>query len=96
MVYKFSTLSWEAIEAMLNIQDIQLEQTRVYQNIEQKVRLDERRTGVLDLLRKKIGNISEPTQAQIAVMSLEQLRALNEALLDFQGASDLEVWLAER
>jgi predicted transposase/invertase (TIGR01784 family) len=95
MVYKFSTLSWEAIEAMLNIQDVQLEQTRVYQDIEQKVRLDERRTGVLDLLRKKIGNIPEPTQAQIAVMSLEQLRALNEALLDFQGVSDLEVWLAE-
>jgi predicted transposase/invertase (TIGR01784 family) len=95
MVYKFSTLSWEAIEAMLNIQDVQLEQTRVYQDIEQKVRLDERKSGVLDLLRKKIGNIPEPTQAQIAVMSLEQLRALNEALLDFQGAADLEAWLTE-
>lgn len=94
MFYKFSTLSWEAIDAMLNIQDVQLEQTRVYQDIEKKVRIDERKSGVLRLLNKKFGRISESIQAQIALMSLEQLQTLSEALLDFQGVADLERWLA--
>lgn len=94
MFYKFSTLNWEAIDAMLNIQDVQLEQTRVYQDIEKKVRIDERKSGVLRLLNKKFGRISESIQAQIALMSLEQLQTLSEALLDFQGVADLERWLA--
>ena len=94
MFYKFSTLSWEAIDAMLNIQDVQLEQTRVYQDIEKKVRIDERKSGVLRLLNKKFGRISESIQAQIALMSLEQLQTLSEALLDFQEVADLETWLA--
>jgi predicted transposase YdaD len=79
---------------MSNIQDVRLEDTRVYQDIEQKVRIDERKSMILHQLHKKVERIPEPTQAQIAVMSLEQLQALSEALLDFQEVADLERWLA--
>jgi len=94
MFYKFSTLSWEAIEAMLNIQDVRFEETRVYQQVEEKVLNKAFTSVVLRQLNKKFSEVSESMQAQIAVLSLEQLQALSEALLDFQGVADLERWLA--
>jgi hypothetical protein len=36
----------------------------------------------------------EATTAQIQVLPLEQLEALADALLDFQGPADLAAWLA--
>jgi predicted transposase YdaD len=80
---------------MLNIQDVRLEDTRVYQDIEKKVRGDERKSMALRLLNKKFGRIPEPIQAQIAVLSLEQLESLSEALLDFQEVADLDAWLSK-
>ena len=37
---------------------------------------------------------SEVTTAQIQALPLEQLEALADALLDFQGPADLTAWLA--
>ena len=38
--------------------------------------------------------MSEVTTAQIQALPLEQLEALADALLDFQGPADLAAWLA--
>jgi predicted transposase/invertase (TIGR01784 family) len=95
MVYKFSTLGWEAIEAMLNIQDVQLEQTRVYQQVEEKIRGNELREFILDCLITQFGFVPEPARAKIATLSLEQLRLLGKAIVGFQGTKDLENWLVE-
>jgi predicted transposase YdaD len=46
-------------------------------------------------LNRRCGPLSEATTAQIHALPLEQLEALAEALLDFNGPADLSAWLAE-
>ncbi len=46
------------------------------------------------LLNRRCGPISEPTTAQIQALPVEKLEALADALLDFQGPTDLAAWLA--
>ena len=48
----------------------------------------------LRLLNRRCGPLSETTTAQIRALPLEQLEALADALLDFQGPADLVAWLA--
>ena len=48
----------------------------------------------LRLLTRRCGPLSEATTAQIQALPLEQLEALADALLDFQGPADLATWLA--
>ena len=45
-------------------------------------------------LNRRCGPLSEATTAQIQALPLEQLEALADALLDFQGPADLAAWLA--
>ena len=48
----------------------------------------------LRLLNRRCGPLSDATSAQIQALPLEQLEALADALLDFQGPADLAAWLA--
>ena len=48
----------------------------------------------LRLLNRRCGPLSETTTAQIQALPLDQLEALADALLDFQGSADLAAWLA--
>ncbi|MBM5786155.1 MAG: DUF4351 domain-containing protein [Cyanobacteria bacterium K_DeepCast_35m_m1_288] len=48
----------------------------------------------LRLLARRCGPLSEATTARIQALPLEQLEALAEALLDFEGAEDLATWLS--
>ncbi len=50
--------------------------------------------GRLRHLTRRCGPLSEATTAQIQALPLEQLEALADALLDFQGPADLAAWLA--
>jgi predicted transposase YdaD len=45
-------------------------------------------------LNRRCGPLSETTTAQIQALPLEQLESLADALLDFQGPTDLSAWLA--
>ncbi|QPN71494.1 DUF4351 domain-containing protein [Synechococcus sp. CBW1108] len=45
-------------------------------------------------LNRRCGPLSETTTAQIQGLPVEQLEALADALLDFQGPADLASWLA--
>ena len=47
----------------------------------------------LRLLSRRCGPLSETTTAQVQALPLEQLEALADALLDFQGTADLTSWL---
>ncbi|QZZ23768.1 DUF4351 domain-containing protein [Leptothermofonsia sichuanensis E412] len=49
---------------------------------------------VLRLLTRRVGELPEGVRSQIDQLSLPQLEALGEALLDFSSLSDLEGWLA--
>ncbi len=48
----------------------------------------------LRLLNRLCGPLTDATTAQIQALPLEQLEALADALLDFQGPADLATWLA--
>jgi predicted transposase YdaD len=102
MVYKFSNLSRDEVDAMLGIE---LEQTRVYREAEQqgsvRGRQEEAQSLILRQLNRRVGNISiadadgKPCdlEAQIKTLPLAQLEELGEALLDFSQMTDLMTWL---
>ena len=48
---------------------------------------------VLRLLKKRIGQINAKDENLITGLSVEQLEALGEALLDFSSGDDLTAWL---
>ena len=56
-------------------------------------KLDGERSLVIRQLNRRIGSITPAQEATIGNLSLEQLEALGEALLDFTAPSDLENWL---
>lgn len=49
---------------------------------------------VLRQLKRRIGEVESEYETQIAGLSVEQLEALGEALLDFANRDDLLTWLA--
>ena len=60
----------------------------------QEGRQAEASSVTLRLLTLRCGPLAEATTAQIQALPLEQLEALADALLDFQGPADLAAWLA--
>ena len=48
---------------------------------------------ILRQLKKRIGTISSEDENRITNLSVEQLEALGEALLDFSTGDDLIAWL---
>jgi len=97
IVYKFSTLNREEVEAMLGIS---LEESRVYQDakVEGRVegRKEEGRSLVTRILNRKLGKLPKAVLPKIEALSLEQLEELGEALLEFSNIADLEQWLKSR
>ncbi|MDG2991450.1 DUF4351 domain-containing protein [Candidatus Synechococcus calcipolaris G9] len=62
----------------------------------QKGRLEGECTLVLRQLRRRLGTLPDGVVHQIYGLSLDQLESLGEALLDFQGFDDLEMWLTSQ
>jgi len=54
---------------------------------------EERLTLIQRQLTRRCGELAPATVAQIEHLSMDQLGALAEALLDFSDADDLHVWL---
>lgn len=52
-------------------------------------------TLVLRLLQRRVGELPQEVRGQIQSLSVEQLEALGEALLDFTAIEDLLNWLGE-
>jgi Domain of unknown function (DUF4351) len=80
---------------MLNIQDVRLEDTCVYQDIQEEVRVKDRQELILRLLTNRLGNLPEPLKARISAMSLDQLEALFEVFFNFHEIAELDSWLAQ-
>lgn len=56
-------------------------------------RQEEGRSLILKLLTRRVGALPPALTTQIQSLTLEQLEALGEALLDFNTLVDLETWL---
>jgi predicted transposase YdaD len=63
---------------------------------EQRGRLAGEVQLVLRQLNRRVGPLDETLQQQITRLSLEQLEALAEELLDFSGVEELQTWLAQQ
>ncbi|BAY12333.1 DUF2887 domain-containing protein [Calothrix sp. NIES-2098] len=87
LVYKFSSLSREEIEAMLGV-NLGEEPRAIREAKESEVR-----SLILRQLKRRFGELNDELQTQIQALSLEQLEALGEELLDFSTLADLEGWL---
>lgn len=53
------------------------------------------RSLVLRLLTKRVGTLSSEVRDRIDQLSIEQVEALGEALLEFRSLTDLEAWLSQ-
>jgi predicted transposase YdaD len=60
----------------------------IYQDIIQ----EGQRSLILRLLARRVGELPQLWRDRVSSLSLEQLENLGEALLDFQGITDLETW----
>ena len=84
---------------MLNLDDVDLKQTRFYQDVfaegEQEGWQKEGAALILRLLRRRCGELAPAMREHVTRLPLPQLEALGEALLDFHSVADLEQWLAK-
>lgn len=53
------------------------------------------RSLILRLLTRRFGAVLLEMESQVRSLSLEQLDALGEALLDFEALADVEQWLQD-
>jgi predicted transposase YdaD len=53
-----------------------------------------KRSLILRLLARQVGELPPAFQTQVEALPLAQLEALGDALLNFTGLADLEQWLA--
>jgi predicted transposase/invertase (TIGR01784 family) len=94
VTYKFSKLSHAEIEAMLRFS---LEEPRAFKELREKGHQEGRQEEVMllasRLLFRKFGTLEVALEHQVQQLSIEELEALVEALLDFQSVADLSAWL---
>ena len=99
---RFQGLSPQQIIATLGISKDFWRHTRAFQDILAEGRQEGLEQGrrreasalALRLLQRRCGSLEAATSARIEALSLPQLEELALALLDFQGAEDLQSWLA--
>ena len=105
LVYKLPHLSREEIKKMLSLYEVELKQTRFYQEIAEEERKEGRQEGrqaecvnlLSRQLRRKFGvqpQLENNLQA-LTDLPLEKLENLADALLDFNAMTDLETWFAD-
>jgi predicted transposase/invertase (TIGR01784 family) len=91
------TLNQDVINQVLRREIMQ--QSVIYQEWREEFLQEGRQEGeqalILRLLTRRIGEVSSVVRSQVQALSLDQLEALGEALLDFSEPADLVNWLQE-
>jgi predicted transposase/invertase (TIGR01784 family) len=101
LVKKLPSLTVEEIREMLDLQDVSLSETQFFKEVfqqgkdqgEQEGRQEGKTDLALQLLARRCGDLSIEQVTQVRSLSINQVESLSEALLDFGGMSDLELWL---
>jgi predicted transposase YdaD len=94
VVTRFNGRSIPELCAMGGITLEEFTQSVAYQEIYGQGRQEGERDLALRQLRSRCGPLSSQQVARIRALPLEQLEALGEALLEFQGPDDLNSWLS--
>jgi predicted transposase YdaD len=95
LVYKLPQLTREEIQAMLHLPDIDLKQTQFYQQAVAEGGQREAASLVLRQLRRRLGTVEAEQEAWIQALSVLELEALAEALLEFTTVDELTAWLRQ-
>jgi predicted transposase YdaD len=99
IVYKLPHLSREEIVKMLGFTEIDVRQTRFYQDVFAEGKQEGRQEGeailILRFLNRRLGQLDDSVFEQVQQLSIPQLEDLAEALLDFANLADLTRWLQE-
>jgi predicted transposase YdaD len=99
LVSKFPELSLEKIREMLDITNVRLQDTQFYKDVFAEGRQEGLDQGELEILLRQLsrrcGELSPQQQQQVKSLSRTQREALADALLDFTGMADFQVWLQE-
>ena len=103
LINEFPQLSVEEVRLMLNLKEADVTQTRFYQEVFQIGQQDGQQIGrqegeveiLLRLLNRRCRQLPIAQQAQIKSLPITDIENLAEALLDFKGMDDLEIWLRE-
>ena len=109
VVYKLPHLSREEIQRMLHLPDVELKQTRFYQDVFAEGRTEGHTEGraegraegqqqgeaalVLRQLSRRLGAMPAEAESRIRAFPVEELEALGEALLDWHTLAELMAWL---
>jgi predicted transposase YdaD len=76
-----------------------MQQSVIYQEwkeeFRQEGRQEEGQSLILRQLTRRLGDVAPELRSQVQALSLTQLEALGEALLDFSEPTDLVNWLQE-
>ena len=72
-----------------------MQQSVIYQEWKEELEHSGETRLVLRLLTCRIGDVAPELRSQIQALSLDQIEALGEALLDFSEPADLVKWLQE-
>ena len=98
LMQRLPQLTNEEIMVIAGIPMEELRHTRAAQDWHaagrQEDRRDEAAAMALRQLNRRCGPLSEATTARIEALPLEQLEALADVLLAFEGPTDLATWLA--
>jgi predicted transposase/invertase (TIGR01784 family) len=106
LVNKFPKLTIEEIQKMLNLREADVTQTRFYQEVLQIGRREGQEQGiqqgvqqgesnmVIRQLTRRCGKLNNEQIKKVRSLSLDQLDALGDALLDFKQLTDLENWFS--
>ena len=107
MVYKLPILSREEIQQMIGITDVDLKQTRFYQDVfaegqqegkqqgKQEGKQEEGVSIVLRLLKRQFGSLDSAIETRIRGLKLSVIEMLVDQLLDFTDISELQTWLED-
>jgi len=96
LVYKLPQLTREEIKEMIGLQDIDLKQTRVYQDALGEGRQEGELTIVQRLLERHFGPLPNTITERLRRLDAAQLEALSDVLLDLRSLNELNDWLLAR
>ena len=71
-----------------------MQESVIYQDIKEQGIKQGQTILVLRQLKRRLGEVESSDETSITGLSVEQLEALGEALLDFSSRDDLLAWLA--
>lgn len=101
LIYKFPRLGREEIRKMLHLPDVDLKDTRFYQEVFAEGKAEGKTEGKAEgealiiwrQLNRRIANLPISYRNRISGLSSEKLESLADALFDFRSEQDLADWL---